>query len=137
MTPTTFRRLALNLPEASESAHMGHPDFRVGGKSLRRLARMKPGDGQLMLEQQAEFVRVKPKMFEPINGAWGRRGATKVLLKAATKAAVLPALVAAWQKIAPERLITERGDDEVKWSIRLFKALSFCCFRMAKDPVSQ
>ena len=27
-----FRRMALSLPEASESAHMGHPDFRVRGK---------------------------------------------------------------------------------------------------------
>jgi hypothetical protein len=29
MTADDFRNLALSLPEASESAHMGHPDFRV------------------------------------------------------------------------------------------------------------
>ena len=32
MTKEDFRRLALELPDAVESAHMGHPDFRVGGK---------------------------------------------------------------------------------------------------------
>jgi len=32
MTPHAFRRIALSLPEALEASHMGHPDFRVGGK---------------------------------------------------------------------------------------------------------
>ena len=27
-----FRRLALAFPGAEEREHMGHPDFRVGGK---------------------------------------------------------------------------------------------------------
>ena len=35
MTPNQFRRLALALPDATEGAHGGHPDFRVGGKSVR------------------------------------------------------------------------------------------------------
>src|SRR5262245_47259746 len=37
MTPADFRRLALGLPEASEVGHMGHPDFRVGGKIFATL----------------------------------------------------------------------------------------------------
>jgi hypothetical protein len=32
MTADKFRKLALALPEAIEAEHMGHPDFRVGGK---------------------------------------------------------------------------------------------------------
>ena len=32
MTAEEFRSLALRFPEASEEAHMGHPDFRVRGK---------------------------------------------------------------------------------------------------------
>jgi hypothetical protein len=31
MTAADFRRLALGFPEATESAHMDHPDFRVRG----------------------------------------------------------------------------------------------------------
>jgi YjbR protein len=32
VTADDFRKLALSLPEAVESAHMHHPDFRVRGK---------------------------------------------------------------------------------------------------------
>ena len=32
MTANDFRSIALSLPEAAESAHINHPDFRVGGK---------------------------------------------------------------------------------------------------------
>ena len=38
--PTTqdaFRRLALGMPEATEGAHMEHPDFRVRGKIFATL----------------------------------------------------------------------------------------------------
>jgi len=37
MTPNEFRELALNFPEAIESAHMRHPDFRVGGRIFATL----------------------------------------------------------------------------------------------------
>jgi hypothetical protein len=37
MTEDDFRRLALGLPEAVESAHMAHPDFREGGKIFATL----------------------------------------------------------------------------------------------------
>jgi hypothetical protein len=36
MTTNDFRELALNFPEAIESAHMSHPDFGVGAKNNRR-----------------------------------------------------------------------------------------------------
>jgi len=106
MTADAFRRLALDLPDAIESAHMGHPDFRVGGKIFATLGPDETwGMVKLTPQQQAEFVKAKPKMFEPFNGAWGRRGCTQVLLAAATKAAVAPALVAAWTNIASPELM--------------------------------
>ena len=37
MTPDAFRTLALSLPEATESAHQNHPDFRVRGKVFATL----------------------------------------------------------------------------------------------------
>jgi GNAT superfamily N-acetyltransferase len=37
MTAAEFRRIALSMPQASESAHMDHPDFRVGGKIFATL----------------------------------------------------------------------------------------------------
>jgi hypothetical protein len=105
MTADAFRQLALSLPESVEGSHMSHPDFRVGGKIFATLS----ADGawamvKLTPPQQADFIRAKPKMFEPVSGGWGQRGATKVLLKTATKTAVTPALVAAWKNTAPAGL---------------------------------
>jgi hypothetical protein len=31
MTPDAFRKLALSYPNAVESSHMNHPDFRING----------------------------------------------------------------------------------------------------------
>jgi hypothetical protein len=37
MTARDFREIALSFPEAIESAHMSHPDFRVGGRIFATL----------------------------------------------------------------------------------------------------
>ena len=46
-----FRRLALAFPGAEERAHMGHPDFRVGGKIFATLQGAGKGTGAVMLLQ--------------------------------------------------------------------------------------
>ncbi len=110
VTAEEFRRLALSFPEAFEGAHMQHPDFRVrGGKIFATLAypHGKWGMVQLTPEQQEEFVRAEPEVFEPVKGGWGRGGATSVRLKAATKANVRPAMAAAWCNAAPKKLARE------------------------------
>ncbi|MFZ3218067.1 MAG: MmcQ/YjbR family DNA-binding protein [Candidatus Acidiferrales bacterium] len=106
MTSRDFRRLALGFPEASERTHMNHPDFRVGGKIFATLAYPRTGWAMVKLfpDQQQDFVRAEPKVFAPVNGAWGRNGATNVLLKSAKKASVQRALAAAWRNTAPSKL---------------------------------
>src|SRR6185436_13800003 len=101
------RRLALSLPEAVESAHMGHPDFRVRGKIFATLGFPDAAWGMVKLtpEQQAAFVESMPGVFQPVKGGWGRGGATNVRLRAATARALLPALVTAWRNVAPARLV--------------------------------
>jgi YjbR len=80
MTAEEFRRLALALNDTVESAHMGHPDFRVNGRIFATLhADMKFGMVSLTPEQQEEFMRRDPA-FAPENGAWGRQGSTRVTL---------------------------------------------------------
>ncbi len=105
MTVDNFRELALSLPETEEREHMDHPDFRVGGKIFATL-RPKDDQGVVMLspEQQAEFIKAKPKAFQPVKGGWGKQGATEVLLRAATMTITRDALVAAWRKRAPKKL---------------------------------
>lgn len=108
MTPESFRKMAVTFPEASESEHMGHPDFRVCGKIFATLDHPTVGWAMVKLspEQQHDFVKLEPAAFFPVKGSWGQRGCTSVLLKAAKKAAVLKALAAAWRNAAPKHLIT-------------------------------
>ena len=106
MTSQDFRRMALSLPETSEQSHMEHPDFRVGGKIFATLGHPSYGWGMVKLtpEQQDTFMKAAPKVFVPVKGGWGRRGATNVILRAATKTSLRSALVAAWRKTAPKPL---------------------------------
>jgi hypothetical protein len=106
MTIADFRRMALALPEAVESSHMDHPDFRVRGKIFATLGYPTTGWGMLKLAaaQQKRLVGLAPEVFVPAAGAWGRAGATTVHLKAADKATVRKALTAAWCNTAPKTL---------------------------------
>jgi len=99
MTADGFRDLALDLPGAVESSHMGHPDFRVGGKIFATLQPgLKKGMVSLSPDEQARFIEAAPKTFEPVAGAWGRGGATGVILAAADEEIVGEALTLAWQR---------------------------------------
>ena len=105
MTAATFRRLALELPEAEESAHMGHPDFRVRGKIFATLGPQEAyGVILLPADRQKSFVDASPEAFAPVAGGWGKGGATRVDLKSARAPAVRAALLEAWRKRAPKGL---------------------------------
>lgn len=106
MTPDGFRRLALSLPEAVEGAHMGHPDFRVGGKIFATLGSPDASHGMVKLkpDQQALFMQVVPDAFMPAKGGWGRAGSTLVVLKRAKVATLRDAMLAVWRNAAPRRL---------------------------------
>jgi hypothetical protein len=106
MTPAEFRRMALSLPDVIEGAHMGHADFRVGGKIFATLGYPKDGFAVVMLSPQDQdlIMRDHPKAFTPAAGRWGASGSTTVLLSEASKGAVEIALEAAWRKRAPKEL---------------------------------
>ncbi len=106
MTPDDFRRLALALPEAVESSHMGTVDFRVG-RIFATLGYPNASFGMVSLtrEHQDIVVGVEPKMFRPVPGAWGLKGATLVVLEAADEQTLRGALEAAWRLKANKRQI--------------------------------
>ena len=99
MDTDDFRRIALSLPGAEESSHMGQPDFRVRGRIFATLASAHQGYGNLMLnlEQQAAFVQELPEVFLPIPGGWGRMGMTHIRLAAANEDVLAGALHTAWK----------------------------------------
>jgi hypothetical protein len=112
VTANKFRKLALGFPEASENAHMGHPDFRVGGKIFATLGPDEDwGMVKLTPEEQAAFMRSDPAAFHPASGAWGRRGATIVRLRQAKESIVREALIAAWRSTAPKRLVRDYDEE--------------------------
>ena len=99
MNTNDFRTLALALPDAEERAHMNHPDFRVNGKIFATLDYPEKGSAMVKLppDRQAEFVELRPSAFIPVKGAWGRQGATNVILKAVKEESLRGALTLAWQ----------------------------------------
>ena len=101
MTSGKFRSLALELPAAVESTHMGHPDFRVAGRIFATLDHPDNGYGMVKLtpEQQRSFIRKAPGVFAPCAGAWGRGGATSVRLAAARVAMLRAAIAAAAENV--------------------------------------
>jgi hypothetical protein len=107
MTAADFRRIALSLPEAEESAHMSHPDFRVGGKIFATLGYPDVDHGMVILppEEQARFVQAYPKVFTPAKGAWGKKGSTAVSLSGIDKTTLKRAIEIAWRKRAPKDLL--------------------------------
>jgi hypothetical protein len=107
VTPTAFRKLALSLPEACESSHVGHPDFRVRKRIFATLNYPNAAWGMVKLTpaEQELFVRSHPLVFKPVRGGWGLKGATSVKLRTATIPILRPALMAAWKNAAPPSLV--------------------------------
>jgi hypothetical protein len=107
MTSTEFRRLALSMPHATESAHMEHPDFRVGGKIFATLGYPDEDHGMVILppEEQKRLVESAPATFAPAKGAWGRSGSTSVRLAAIDPSTLQRVMEIAWRKRAPKSLL--------------------------------
>jgi hypothetical protein len=109
VTEKDFRRIALGMKDAVESAHMGHPDFRVSG---RIFATLHPdrlwGMVKLPPDQQERFVRQDPGTFKPESGAWGRQGCTAVRLASVDEETLGEALTLAWQNTARESPVPKR-----------------------------
>ena len=98
MTADSFRDLVLSLREVVEGAHMGHADFRAGGRVFAGLTsderqatlRLPPVEQQALLDSA-------PTVFTPAAGAWGRQGWTLMDLQTVDTATARAAVVLAWE----------------------------------------
>jgi hypothetical protein len=106
-TSQDFRRMALSLPQTEQRQHMNHPDFRVAGKIFATLAYPNKQFGMVKLTpmQQEDLVQFHPAAFQPVTGAWGRKGCTHVILAKVTKRALKEAILTAWRNYAPSELV--------------------------------
>jgi len=104
MTLDEFRTLALALPEAIESAHFDHPDFRVSGKIF---ATLQPEHGRavvkLPLDEMLSLTELDPRTFSGAKG-WAKSGWTVIELARAKPAHVRELLDTAWRQVAPKKL---------------------------------
>jgi hypothetical protein len=109
MTLNEYRHIALAQPEAVESSHMNHPDFRVRNRIFATIPSVEKNEGMVKLtpNQQRQFAQEYPKVFRAVPGGWGIRGATLVTLALATKEIVNRAMGCAWRNAAPKRLIAQ------------------------------
>ena len=99
MDAAGFRRMILGLTGAAEGAHMGHPDFRVGGRIFATLnADETTAMVKLPVDQQPRFIQTHAA-FRPASGAWGLQGATLIDLASADEEAVGEAATIAWQNV--------------------------------------
>ena len=98
-----FRRIALAFPGAEEQAHMGHPDFRVGGRIFATLGTPDADLGMVALlpEQQELAMAAEPEAFGLAAGAWGRGGSTLVMLDQVSDEWLERTLRWAWERRAP------------------------------------
>ena len=101
-----FRRIALAFPGTEERAHMGHPDFRVGGRVFATLGAPDSEHGMvaLLTEQQELAMAAAPDAFTPAAGAWGREGSTLVRLQTVSDEWLERTLRWAWERRAPAKL---------------------------------
>ena len=110
MTEDEFRRIVLGMTGVIESAHMGHPDFRVNGRIFATLhADREWGMVKLTPEQQGPYVRDFPGVFVPESGAWGRQGCTAVRLAAIDEETLGEALTLAWRNASDRPPAPSRG----------------------------
>ena len=104
MSASRFRRTALALSDAVESAHHGKADFRVGKRIFATLGHPDENWGTVKLtaEQQSMLVEAEPDIFRPVPGGWGKQGYTNVRLAKADAATLKSALTMARRNVAPK-----------------------------------
>jgi predicted DNA-binding protein (MmcQ/YjbR family) len=103
LTAAALSKLALSLPGARESSHMGHPDFRVAKKIFATLDEARTRSAlKLTPEQQEMLCSAEPSMFQAVNGGWGAKGWTHLLLKGADQKTALSALRVSYGNVVPK-----------------------------------
>jgi hypothetical protein len=95
-TDADLRRLALALEGTTETPHFDRTAFRA-----RRIYATLAADGKtanlMFTPDQQEFkCLLAPDAFAPVSNAWGKRGATTVILSQLTAEELEDALRLAW-----------------------------------------
>lgn len=101
ITQDEFKKIALAFPDANEQPHFTIPSFRVQNKIFATLWE-KENKAMLRLTpvQQSVYCSLDNATFYPVNGSWGKQGATFVELSKVKKKVLQEVLVLAYNGIA-------------------------------------
>jgi len=99
-----FRKLALSFADTNEEPHFEIWSFRYKGKIFstwwekdnRAMVKLTP-------EQQSVFCALDEKVFFPVHGTWGQKGATFVDLKKVRKDMFKDALQLAYEGVTKKK----------------------------------
>ena len=107
MTPKQLERVALSLPEATESPHFERRSFRVGTKIFATMT----SDGSEAMVRVAPREKVEallsahPKVFFSYGGWTERNGSVGVRLAKVDAALMRELVVDSWKRVAPKRAL--------------------------------
>lgn len=100
---STFRALALVLPQVEEKSHFGKADFRVRNKIFAGFTADGVAYVKLTPEQQEMICAAEP-IVSPIKGGWGRQGWTAIDHENADRILLESLLLTAWRNVAAKSL---------------------------------
>ena len=107
ITADTFRKMALSYPETEEKPHFEKTSFRiVNRKNHSPQLDVAKKIAVLMLspDDQSAFCAYDETVMYPVQGTWGKQGATYVALKKVKKEMLADAMTMAYYKSAPTKL---------------------------------
>lgn len=102
---TTFRKLALSFPEATEEPHFEKISFRVKKKIFATYDGVtKRACIKLSEIDQDVFSAVDSTIIFPVDNKWGKQGWTLIEMNKIKKELFIDALTTAYCETAPEKL---------------------------------
>ncbi|MDP1730138.1 MAG: MmcQ/YjbR family DNA-binding protein [Devosia sp.] len=96
--------LILSFPQAEQSSHFGHTDFRARGKIFASHPEPERLVLKLSVEQQELLVETAGEAFAKLPNKWGGKGWTSAAIPALDDATARSALQMAWINVAPKSL---------------------------------
>jgi hypothetical protein len=110
ITESTFRKIALSLPEAKEQDFRGRPSFRVGGKIF---ATLHADEGRaavkLSLADQKALVKSDPRAYSLMPFSY--MGFTNVHLRHVKAGEMRELIDGAWRGVALKRIVANHDRD--------------------------
>ena len=99
-----YKNIVLSFPDVTEQAHFDNPSFRVKNKIFATYwAKENKAMLRLTSVEQSVFCSYDRSIFHPVNGNWGKLGATLVNLNLVRKDMFVDAVKCAYNEVKKTR----------------------------------